>query len=200
MEPYIDLVGDKSKNIKLIAHPQVFDRKFCKGLGDVGTRKRKSKIAKYFVLNLSKKPKWITNNLCFLGEIPRINDFEAKIPCGMILKNGKVFPDYLVDDSALVYKSSKGLVIIPGCSHAGICNIIEYSKQICRETKIIDVVGGFHLLDVKKGIMSKTIEYLESCEIKCLHPCHCTDLQAKIELGKYFLIKEVGSGLILEYE
>lgn len=142
----------------------------------------------------------ITNNLCFLREIPRINDFEAKNPCGVIIKKGKTLPDYLIDDSALVYKSSKGLVIILGCSHAGICNIIEYSKKICRKTKIMDIAGGFHLLNVKKRTMDKTIEYLKSCNLRGFHLCHCTDLQAKIELGKHFLIKEVGSGLILEYE
>jgi metal-dependent hydrolase (beta-lactamase superfamily II) len=48
------LIGDKPKNIKLIAHPQVFDRKFYEELGNIGTRMRKSEIAKYFDLNLSK--------------------------------------------------------------------------------------------------------------------------------------------------
>jgi len=200
IEPFIDLVGDKTKNMKLIAHPDVFDRKFHPEFGDIGTRKRKGEMEKYFDLDLSKTPRWLTKNLCFLGEIPRKNDFEARIPIGKIIKNGREFPDYLMDDSALTYKSKRGIVVITGCSHSGICNILDYGKKICRERKILDVIGGFHLLNVKKEILDKTIEYLNSCEIQNLHPCHCTDLKAKIELGKSFPIREVGSGLVLEYE
>jgi len=200
IEPYIDLVGDRSKNIKLIAHPDAFERKFYEGFGEIGTRKRKNEIAKYFDLNLLKTPSWLTENLCFLGEIPRKNNFEGKTPIGKIIKDGKELPDYVIDDSALVYKSKKGLIIITGCSHSGICNIIEYAMEICKERRIIDVIGGFHLLRTGKDIMNKTIEYFKSNNIQNFHPCHCTDLQAKIELGKQFFIREVGSGLILEYD
>ncbi len=105
-----------------------------------------------------------------------------------------------MDDSALVYKSKKGMVIITGCSHSGISNIIEYAKKVCRMEKILDVIGGFHLLNTKRKILQKTIEYLKSCSIMDFYPCHCTDLKAKIELGKHFTIQEVGSGLILKYE
>ncbi len=104
-----------------------------------------------------------------------------------------------MDDSALVYRSKKEIVVITGCSHSGICNILEYGKKICRERKILDVIGGFHLLNAKKGILDKTIEYIKSQGIQNLHPCHCTDLKAKIEFGKSFSIREVGSGLVLEY-
>lgn len=199
IEPYLDLLGFQSKNIKLIAHPDVFERKIYKEFGEIGTRKRKDEITKYFDLNLSKDPVWLTKNLCFLGEIPRINDFEGKTPLGTIIKNQEELPDYLLDDSALAYRSSKGLVIITGCSHSGICNIIEQAKKICQEEKVIDIIGGFHLQKAKKEIVDKTIAYFKSCRIHNFHPGHCTDLQAKIELGKHFPIKEVGSGLVLEY-
>ncbi len=33
-----------------------------------------------------------------------------------------------------------------------------------------------------------------------MHPCHCTDLKAKINLGTSFKIEEVGVGLELNYE
>jgi len=208
IEPYIDFVGKRTKNIRLVAHTLVFNKKIYKGYGNsgnptlrgIGTKKRKKEIQKYFDLNLSKKPLWLTENLCFLGQIPRENNFEAKEPLGIVTKNGKKIPDYLMDDSALVYKSKKGMVVISGCSHSGICNIIEYAKKVCGMKKILDVIGGFHLLNTKRKILDKTIEYLKSCKIMDFHPCHCTDLKAKIELGKYFPIKEVGSGLILKYE
>lgn len=200
LEPYINFMGNKTKEIKLVVHPDVFNRKEHPEFGSIGTRKRKVEIEKYFDLELSKNPAKLTDNVYFLGEIPRVNDFEAKTPLGMTIKNGRKFPDYLMDDSALVYKSTKGIVIITGCSHSGICNIIEHAKKVCQQSKILDVIGGFHLLKEKKDVMDKTIKYFQSCEIKTMHPCHCTDLQAKIELGKHFSIQEAGSGLVLKYE
>jgi 7,8-dihydropterin-6-yl-methyl-4-(beta-D-ribofuranosyl)aminobenzene 5'-phosphate synthase len=200
IEPYIDLVGERAKNINLVAHPLIFNRKIYEGFDDIGTRKRKEEIAGYFDLNLSRKPLWLTKDLCFLGQIPRRNNFEAKTPLGIVIENGRKFPDYLMDDSALVYKSRNGLVIITGCSHSGICNIVEYAKRVCGRQKILDIVGGFHLLNSKRKILDKTIEYFKSCKIVDFHPCHCTDLRAKIELGKHFPIREVGTGLVLKYK
>jgi 7,8-dihydropterin-6-yl-methyl-4-(beta-D-ribofuranosyl)aminobenzene 5'-phosphate synthase len=64
----------------------------------------------------------------------------------------------------------------------------------------LDIIGGFHLLKARKGVLTKVIRYFQSQQIKNLHPRHCTDLKAKIELGKYFSVEEVGSGLVLKYE
>jgi len=81
--------------------------------------------------------------LIFLGEVDRIYDFETKNTIGKVLENGVEKDDFLYDDSALAYKSPDGLIIITGCSHAGICNIVEYDKKICGDKRVIDVIGGF---------------------------------------------------------
>ncbi len=200
IEPYIHFAGKRSKSVELVAHPLAFNKKIHEGFGDIGTRKRKEEMRKYFNLKLSKKPLWLTENLCFLGQIPRVNEYEAKQPLGMVIKNNRKYSDYLMDDSALAYKSKNGLVVITGCAHSGIANTIEYAKKVCNMDKILDIIGGFHLLNTKIKVLQRTVKYLKDCKIAEFHPCHCTDLKAKIELGKYFTIQEVGSGLVLEYQ
>lgn len=59
--------------------------------------------------------------------------------------NGEITDDYVMDDSALAIKTEEGLVVVTGCSHAGIANIIEYAKQVTGENHIVSVIGGFHL-------------------------------------------------------
>ncbi|MCD4812316.1 MBL fold metallo-hydrolase [bacterium] len=200
IEPFIQFAGKRTKSIRLVAHPLAFNRKNYEGIGDIGTRKRRVEMQKYFKLKISKKPLWLTENLCFLGQIPRKNNYEAKQPLGRVIKNNREYPDYLMDDSALAYKAKKGLVVINGCAHSGISNTIEYAKKVCHMDKIWGVIGGLHLLNTKRKTLQRTIKYLESCRIVNFHPCHCTDLKAKIELGKHFDIQEVGSGLVLEYQ
>ena len=83
----------------------------------------------------------------FLGEIPQYLAFEPRIPIGKTIVNGKAYIDSLLDDTAIVYKAKSGLFIITGCSHSGICNIIEHAKKVCSSDKILGVIGGFHMFD-----------------------------------------------------
>jgi len=188
------------KKPTLVAHPLTFLTKTLNGLGEIGSTISETKLSKHFQIKLSKEPVWLTEKLVFLGEIERKNDFEAKGPIGKIVKDNFEEDDYLMDDSALVYKSSRDLVIITGCSHAGICNIVEYAKKICEDDRIIDIVGGFHLLNPPEEQLQGTLEYMKKLQPNEVHACHCTDLNSKIALSKVVNLKEVGVGLTLEYK
>lgn len=182
----------------LIAHPQVFQSKWCE-LNEIGSIISSEKLSRHFTMNLSNEPLWLTEKLVFLGEIERKNKYEAQKALGETLINNQQGLDYLMDDSALVYKADDGLVIITGCSHSGICNIIEHAKKVCNESRIIDIIGGFHLLNPDKEQLEFTVEYMRDLKPKELHACHCTDLNSKIALSKAANLKEVGVGLVLEY-
>lgn len=183
----------------IIAHPLTFEAKHIESVGEIGSLIIKEKLPRFFNIKYSKTPYWITEKLVFLGEIPRNNEFEGKTSIGQVCKNGVAKNDYIIDDSALAYKAEYGLVIITGCSHSGICNITEYAKKVCNESKIFDIVGGFHLLAPNNNRLLKTVEYLSDIGVNQLHPCHCTDLQSKIALAEKLNIQEVGVGLNLKY-
>ncbi len=104
-----------------------------------------------------------------------------------------------MDDSALVYRADQGLVILTGCSHAGICNIVEYAKEITGETRILDVIGGLHLQSPSNNQIQQTMDYFVQNQPTELHACHCTDLPSKIRLSSVTTIREVGCGMVLKY-
>ena len=87
---------------------------------DIGSILGATRISKYFTTQLVRAPYWLTENLIFLGEIERTNEFENADPIGQCEQSGIMVDDHVIDDSALVYKSPEGLVIITGCSHAGV--------------------------------------------------------------------------------
>lgn len=189
---YLD--KEVNKKVKLYAHPLTFnDKKIDKE--NIGSLYNIKDIDKYFSLITSKIPINVTDNLIFLGEIPQINDFEKRISIGELKINDGYVTDYLYDDTALVYKSDKGLLIVTGCSHSGICNIIEYAKKVCNSEKIYGVICGFHLTN-DKVVIEKTINYFKENNIENIYPCHCTSLYAKSMFIKEFsdLVKEVGVG------
>jgi 7,8-dihydropterin-6-yl-methyl-4-(beta-D-ribofuranosyl)aminobenzene 5'-phosphate synthase len=188
------------KKPTLVAHPLTLLTKTLDGLEEIGSTISEKKSSRHFQIRLSQDPVWLTDKLVFLGEIRRKNDFEAKKPIGKIVKENLQEDDYLMDDSALAYKSPGGLVIITGCSHAGICNIVEHAREICEDDRIIDIVGGFHLLNPPEEQLQGTLKYMEALQPTEVHACHCTDLNSKIALSKIVNLKEVGVGLTLEYE
>jgi len=183
----------------LIAHPKVFNTKTIGGLGEIGMALSEEKAARHFDIQLSQKPVWLSDKLVYLGEIERKNDFEAKQPIGDIISDAQNKPDFIFDDTALAYKSNKGLVVITGCSHAGICNIVEYAKKVCGMDRVLDIIGGFHLLDPSKEQLQGTLDYFRQLRPAEVHACHCTDLQSKIALARVANLKEVGVGLKIEY-
>jgi 7,8-dihydropterin-6-yl-methyl-4-(beta-D-ribofuranosyl)aminobenzene 5'-phosphate synthase len=181
----------------LIAHSQTFISVIEENFSEFGSLMSKEKIAKHFELKLSDQPVWLNEKLIFLGQIPRKNDFESNLRFGK--KEGAKEEDWVIEDSALAYKSKEGLVIITGCSHSGICNIIDYARQICNEDRVIDILGGLHLQKPPQKQIQGTRRFLKELNLKRIHACHCTDLKSKIALSKVVDVKEVGVGLTLSY-
>ena len=191
--------GYEHKKTAIIAHPDAFLDKNVDGL-DVGSMFSADQLQKSFSLKLSNGPMWLTEKLVFLGEIERINSFEAQTPIGKTLRENVWEEDFVLDDSAMAYRSDKGLVIITGCSHAGICNTIEYAKKVCKEERVYDVLGGFHLLNPSRHMLENTAEYFRRCRPHAIYAGHCTDLRSKISLAQVANVEEVGVGLVVEYK
>lgn len=185
----------------LVAHPRCFCPKERPPLQNNGSILDEAEVRRHFAVALSDRPLHITDDLVFLGEIPRRFPFEQTDPKKrrILLPDGTSEPDLLLDDSALAYRAPEGLVVITGCSHAGICNITEYAREVCGEEKILDIVGGFHLLRPAPEQLAGTCDYLKKAAPAAVHACHCTSLASKIALAGSCPLKETGVGLRLEW-
>lgn len=184
------------KNKTLITHPDSFQKKYRnKDRSYIGLPISLAEAKNRFELILSKKPYRISEQIFFLGEIPRLNDFEAKTS-SFVLDDGT--EDFVLDDSAIAVKTQKGLVVVSGCAHSGICNIIDYAIKQTGEKTIYGVIGGFHLKK-NDAQTQKTIEYLKRLNIKAIYPSHCTALPALAAFHQTFGTKQVLSGNIIYF-
>ena len=182
--------------LPLLCHPGCFVSRFRKrGNRNIGMALSRDEIEDRFDLTVSREPVQIYNNLVFLGEVPRLNDFEAK-STKYVLESGD--DDFMVDDSGLVYISQKGLVIISGCAHSGICNMTEHARRITGVDRVEAVIGGFHLSAVNEQTR-KTITYLKDMGVEKVCPSHCTMDPALSFFYDEFGTKEVLAGAILEF-
>ncbi|WP_020585735.1 MBL fold metallo-hydrolase [Desulfobacter curvatus] len=206
LDPFIRYLTERTiegldiKHPKLVAHPEVFSSVRIGNLAEIGCLVTKEKAGRHMELALARIPVNLSSRLVFLGEIPRENTFEGQTPIGMKQTPDGAVPDLIWDDSALAYKSDQGLVIITGCSHAGICNIVSHAQRVCGDERIADIIGGFHLLNPSASQMAGTLDYFRQTRPMALHACHCTGLDSKIALAGVAPLKDAGVGLSLHFD
>ncbi len=123
----------------------------------------------------------------FLGEIPRVTGFEK----------GTFFDDPMIDDTALSFQTSRGAVVISGCSHAGICNICEYAKSVTGQ-QLYAIIGGFHLLHSEEPPVEQTIAYFKDERPEILMPMHCVDFDIQSRFQQEFGGPRPGAGSVID--
>jgi 7,8-dihydropterin-6-yl-methyl-4-(beta-D-ribofuranosyl)aminobenzene 5'-phosphate synthase len=123
----------------LVCHPGCFVKRYRKlGFGNIGISLSEASAGKRFDLVPSRDPLWLTEHLLFLGEIPRENAFEAQAT-PYILEDGT--KDFIYDDSGLACVTEGGLVVVSGCAHSGICNMITHALRVTGEDRVKAVIG-----------------------------------------------------------
>jgi 7,8-dihydropterin-6-yl-methyl-4-(beta-D-ribofuranosyl)aminobenzene 5'-phosphate synthase len=159
--------SDKSK--PLICHPTALETKYYGDL-NIGCQLKKEKIFKMFNVILSKNPYVIIkDSIVFLGEIPRKcilpeKDFPGK------LANGTV--DYCLDDSAIAINTANEILLVVGCSHSGIENIVDYAESLFPGKKVRGIIGGLHVLNEQR--LEEVLSFFEKKNINNVIPIHCS--------------------------
>ena len=185
-------------NVQIIAHPEAFLPKRDDGL-PCGAPFAEDEIKGFSRLNLSAEPVKLSEKLWFLGDIKAKVPFEEPYAIGERQVDGCWEVDYCGDDTALAYDGEEGLFIITGCSHSGICNIVEQGKSVLKEQKVYGVIGGLHLFHIDDRLEG-TVEYMKQNDVKAFYPCHCVSLKVKAKMMEMLDVQEVGVGLVVEVE
>ncbi len=180
----------------LICHPGCFVKRYRKTDHTyIGLKNRRDYIETKFNLTTTAEPKQIFKGAYFLGEIPRITNFESQTT-SFAFEDGT--PDFVIDDSALALQCEQGLVVVTGCGHSGIVNTLEHAKKVTNENRIFGIIGGFHLKENNLQTQ-KTIEYLKDNMVKHIYPSHCTALPALAEFYKSLSVRQIKTGDTIEF-
>lgn len=167
----------------LICHPGCFIKRYRKsGNNYLGLSLSETEVDSRFDLKTSRLAVRLSEHVWFLGEVPRKNDFEGQTTKYM-LEDGS--DDFIMDDSGLAVVTDRGLVVVSGCAHAGICNMIVHAMQVTGVELVAAVVGGFHLREVNNQTL-RTITFLKNLGVKQVIPSHCTIDPALAQFQKTF--------------
>jgi len=203
------------KQVEVIAHPDIWaekyyfnpERKACfynpadkyEYIGVPFSREEAEKFGACF--NLTREPVWITDNIVTSGEIPMLTEYETIDPDLYVREDGEFKPDPLPDDQSLFIKSDRGLVVVAGCAHRGIVNVLNHARQLTGVESIYAVIGGTHLAPASPERLKLTIAELKRLGVQRVAASHCTGLPAACalarEFGDRFLFNNAGTCITL---
>jgi 7,8-dihydropterin-6-yl-methyl-4-(beta-D-ribofuranosyl)aminobenzene 5'-phosphate synthase len=90
--------------------------------------------------------------------------------------------DIISDDMALVIDTAQGLVIVTGCGHAGVINIVEHARTFVRPARVHALIGGVHLFRASEQTLTWTAEKLRGFGIDHFIGAHCTGIETVYRL------------------
>ncbi|MCI6639447.1 MAG: MBL fold metallo-hydrolase [Pygmaiobacter massiliensis] len=122
---------------------------------------------------------WIVKNFT------KTNEFEKPNPLFVKKQKDGWQLDLFSDEIALAVRCRQGLVVIAGCSHIGIVNLLR-SVQAQLAMPIFGVIGGSHLVEADTARLSATLDAFKQMGIQRCWLSHCTGLPAMEFLEQQF--------------
>jgi len=167
-----------------ISRPKLKTRPFLKFIGLPFTIQDVESVGA--VMLYSRGSTKLADGVFTTGEILRDTSFE-KVEGFRTLEEGELVNDAMMDDQAMVVDiEEKGLVVITGCAHSGIVNIVRQVQRLSGVQEVYAIMGGFHLQGASEERMETMVDELMKLDPQVLRPGHCTGIKAVCRLKQAF--------------
>jgi 7,8-dihydropterin-6-yl-methyl-4-(beta-D-ribofuranosyl)aminobenzene 5'-phosphate synthase len=186
MDGLIKAIGGQA-NLPVYIHPEFWTRRRIAIPGrdpfELPTTSRGALLGAGFEVTEDRRPSFILDGaLLVTGEVDRTSEFEKGFPIHQAFRDDEWQPDPLIlDDQALIANvRGKGLVVLTGCGHAGIVNILTYAKKLTGVGRIAAMAGGCHLTGaIFEPIIPPTVAAIKEMAPAAIIPAHCTGWPAQ---------------------
>ena len=113
----------------------------------------------------------------------------------------KIQPDPFDHEMVTVLEQENGLVILTGCAHNGVLNMIEATREVLPGKNILAVVGGFHLHHEEDRAIREIGKVLLEMDIPAVYTGHCTGEEATDALAEILgkRLHRLYTGLVMEF-
>lgn len=139
---------------------------------------------------------FLTKKIILFHNFNTFTNYEKINKKFFIKKQNEFIPDDFKDEMAMGIITQKGLVVIVGCSHIGIINILKSIKERIN-INIYAVIGGTHMIEADDITIDNTISDFKKLKINSIAVSHCTGEKAieKIKdiFSENFIINNTGN-------
>ena len=208
LEGFIGAIGGRA-NLPVLIHPDFWSRRRiaipAREPFEIPSTSRGALLGAGFEITEDRRPSFVLDgSLLVTGEVDRTTEYEQGFAIHQALRGEEWVPDPLIlDDQALIANvRGKGLVVLTGCGHAGIVNIVRYAQKLTGVDEVCAIIGGFHLGGVLfEAIVPPTVAALQEIAPSHIVPAHCTGWPAQVALSsampEAFVTPAVGTRLEL---
>lgn len=181
-------------NLPVLIHPHFWRQRRVAAPGadpiDLPTTSKRGLEQAGFDVIENRQPSFLLDrSVLVTGEVDRTTGFEKGFAAHQAFLATQWEPDPMIlDDQALiVHVRDKGLVILTGCGHSGLINIIRYARRLTGVEKVHLVMGGFHLNGPAfEPVIPDTIAALTDIAPAYVMPAHCTGWRATQAIATSF--------------
>jgi 7,8-dihydropterin-6-yl-methyl-4-(beta-D-ribofuranosyl)aminobenzene 5'-phosphate synthase len=186
IEHVLSMVGD----VEIVAHPGIFEERISRSAGGqekpVGLPFSREYLEARCHIRLSTEPVEVAPGIFTTGQVPRGAGPEPRDPRLVIRAGEQLHVDPLLDDLSLVLRTSKGLVVLLGCCHAGLFNTLEHVSTTF-PGRILAIMGGTHLANVEDSALLETVTVVkERYGIQNAYVGHCSGFRGLLAFAKVF--------------
>jgi 7,8-dihydropterin-6-yl-methyl-4-(beta-D-ribofuranosyl)aminobenzene 5'-phosphate synthase len=186
-------VLERTGDTEVVAHPDIFDRHMADpgngrdGLRFVGCPFNRGELEDMGArFRFIEHPTEVAPGLWFIAGIPRDPEFDPKDGRLVLEQEGSMISDPISDDASLLLETETGTVLLLGCAHAGILNILEFIRGHMGIDRLKAVLGGTHLMFGGTQDLARVIEKLERFSVDLIGVSHCTGFDAAAVMAMHF--------------
>lgn len=142
----------------------------------------------------------IVKDVYAVTNFPRVHANEVVNPRFVLKTREGFIPDRFDDEMLIAIDTPKGMVVILGCSHPGMRNMLDAVKSRFGK-RIYAVLGGTHLVEAQGQCLQDSLAYLTSGEIEVVGVSHCTGKEIISHMGETnsnYFHNRTGSSLFVE--
>ena len=150
------------------------------------------------------KPAEIFPGAWLTGPIPRRYPERNWSDTGKVQTPEGLVEDTIPEDQSLVLNTAKGLVVITGCGHAGIINILTFGRSEFPDAPVEAIIGGLHLFPASDEKLNWTADKMKDFKVKNVIGAHCTGIEAVYRIRERLalpresaVVGSVGSSFVL---
>lgn len=173
------------RNVRIIAHPEIFSAKYAeletpRGTATpfIGIRFRREFLEHSLGADFDFKTEAgeIAPGILYSGQIPKETAFEKPDPKLKVQLAGELLPDPLNDDISLLVETDSGPVVLLGCAHSGMINILNHFSRLSGHKTFHAVIGGTHLGFTGEPVpqFEESMDRLEAFQPDLVAVSHCT--------------------------
>ncbi len=179
------------QGLPLHASPDLFReryarRKDAQEYRSIGLPTPRAELERYAELRLSAEPAELLPGVWTTGEIGERPFFQGSSPHHAVQQGDGWRQDPYRDDLSLVLETGAGLVVVCGCCHAGLLNVLAHVRRRF-DGEIVAVLGGTHLGSATDAMLQQAVAALrDEYGAPRLYPNHCTGMRAYLALAAAF--------------